>query len=167
MQEIVAMFLSVEPLRWHEILAAMACGTVLGLERQLKGKPAGMRTSVLICLGTYIFVKLGSSVAGDSTGAVRAIGQVVTGIGFLGAGVILARDGILQGVTSAAVIWILAALGAAIGRGYCSMPVIVTFLVVGVLTGVDQLERKFSITLRKGVHANRHKLPPPSEPGAL
>jgi putative Mg2+ transporter-C (MgtC) family protein len=160
MREMVAMFLSVEPLRWHEILAAMVCGTILGFERQLKGKPAGIRTSVLICLGTYIFVKLGSSVAGDSTGAVRALGQVITGIGFLGAGVILARDGSLQGVTSAAVIWILAALGAAIGRGYCSMPVIVTFLVVGVLIGVDQLERKFSISLRKGVHANRHKFPP-------
>lgn len=161
MQGITALFLSVEPLSWREILAAMACGTILGFERQLKGKPAGMRTSVLICLGTYIFVKLGSSVAGDSTGAVRAIGQVITGIGFLGAGVILARDGILQGVTSAAVIWLLAALGATIGRGYCATPIIITLLAVGVLTGVDQLERTFSSTLRKGVHAHKRKLPPP------
>lgn len=161
MQEIVSLLLSIEPLSWPEIGTAMACGTILGFERQLKGKPAGMRTSVLICLGTYIFVKLGSSVADDSTGAVRAIGQVITGIGFLGAGVILARDGILQGVTSAAVIWILAALGAAIGRGYCATSIVITLLVVGVLTGVDQLERSFS-SLRIGVHAKiiKRKSPP-------
>lgn len=162
MQEIVSLFLSVEPLSWEEIWTATACGSLLGFERQLKGKPAGMRTSVLICLGTYIFVKLGSSVAGDSTGAVRAIGQVITGIGFLGAGVILARDGILQGVTSAAVIWILAALGAAIGQGYCATAFMIAFLVIGVLIGVDQLERVFG-SLRKGVHAKivRGKSPPP------
>ncbi|HEX7026853.1 MAG TPA: MgtC/SapB family protein [Gammaproteobacteria bacterium] len=152
MQETVLLMLSIEPLIWKEIGTATACGVILGFERQLKGKPAGMRTSILICLGTYIFVKLGSSVAGDSTGAVRAVGQVVTGIGFLGAGVILARDGILQGVTSAAVIWILAALGAMIGRGYCGAPIMVTLLVVIVLTGVDQLEKTFG-SLRKGVHA--------------
>lgn len=152
MQEILSLLLSIEPLSWKEICTATLCGIILGFERQLKGKPAGMRTSVLICLGTYVFVKLGSSVAGDATGAVRAIGQVVTGIGFLGAGVILARDGILQGVTSAAVIWILAALGAMIGRGYCATPIVVTVLVVGVLIGVDQLEKTFG-SLRKGVHA--------------
>lgn len=164
MQEIVAQLLSIEPLNWKEIWAATACGAILGFERQLKGKPAGIRTSVLICLGTYIFVKLGSSVGGDSTGAVRAIGQVVTGIGFLGAGVILARDGILQGVTSAAVIWILAALGAVIGRGYCATPIVITLLTVGVLIGVDQLEKSFG-SLRKGVHAkiNRRKNPSPDK----
>lgn len=162
MQETLLLILPIEPLGWKEIGTAVACGIILGFERQLKGKPAGMRTSVLICLGTYIFVKLGSSVAGDSTGAVRAIGQVVTGIGFLGAGVILARDGILQGVTSAAVIWVLAALGAMIGRGYCAAPIIITLLVVIVLTGVDQLEKSFG-SLRKGVHAKvsgRKNFPP-------
>jgi putative Mg2+ transporter-C (MgtC) family protein len=151
--------LHVSPLTWGEIGAALFCGTILGFERQLKGKPAGIRTSILICLGTYIFVKLGIAMSiahGDTTAATRAIGQVVTGIGFLGAGVILARDGIIQGVTSAAVIWILAAIGAAIGCGYCSMAISVTLLTMGMLIGVDLLERWFK-SLRRGVHAKIHK----------
>lgn len=145
---------SIAPLALGEIGAALLCGAILGFERQFKGKPAGIRTSVLICLGTYIFVKLGFSIDYDSTGAARTIGQVITGIGFLGAGVILAREGMILGVTSAAVIWLLAALGVTIGSGHPVTAIVVTVLAIIILIGVDLLERWFK-ELRRGVHSKR------------
>lgn len=147
------------PMTLPEIATAMLCGTVLGFERQILGKPAGIRTSILICLGTYVFVKLGLSVhAEDSTATARVIGQVITGIGFLGAGVILNREGIVHGVTSAAVIWMLAAIGAVIGVGRCIPAIVLCFLTVLVLTGVDFLEGSF-LPFRRGVHKKRKRKP--------
>src|SRR5688500_9804511 len=102
---------------WARVGMALLCGGIVGLERQLRGKPAGIRTSALICIGTSMFVYLGRQLEGDHGDPARVVGQVVTGIGFLGAGVIMTRNGLLTGVTSAAVIWILAAAGAAIGLG--------------------------------------------------
>ncbi len=142
---------------WLRIGAAVLCGGIVGLERQLRGKPAGIRTSILICMGTQFFVMLGASFAGEHADPTRVLGQVVTGIGFLGAGVILAREGLVMGVTSAAVIWILAAIGAIIGLGYLSAAVALAFVTVGILVGVEQLEATFHV-LRRGVHSLRSNL---------
>lgn len=136
---------------WVPIAAAVACGGIIGLERQLRGKPAGIRTCILICLGTHFFVLVGASFPSINADPTRVIGQVVTGIGFLGAGVILTREGLVVGVTSAAVIWMLAAIGAAIGLGYISAALAVALVTVGVLVGVETLE-KSSRALRRGVH---------------
>ncbi len=140
----------VSPLTWMGIGTAIFCGALIGFERQMRGKAAGMRTSILICLGTQVFVGLGtlfqSSPSADPT---RVLGQVVTGIGFLGAGVILARRGVVTGVTSASVIWILAAIGAAIGLGHYVSAIVVSILTVAVLTGIELLER-FLRRLRQG-----------------
>lgn len=139
---------------WIRIGFSVIAGVIVGLERQLRGKPAGIRTSVLVCLGTAMFVYLGQ--LHDFTGKDpnRVLGQVVTGIGFLGAGVILTRDGLIQGVTSAAVLWMLAAVGAVIGLGYFSMAVILAAVTVVVLVGVEYFEHVFK-ALRRGVHAHR------------
>jgi putative Mg2+ transporter-C (MgtC) family protein len=139
---------------WLRVSVAVLCGGVIGLERQLRGKPAGIRTSILICLGTYFFVLLGSSFAPQNADPTRVLGQVVTGIGFLGAGVILSREGIVVGVTSAAVIWLLAAIGALIGLGFVPAAIAISFVAVGVLVGVEKLESTFK-ALRRGVHALR------------
>jgi len=117
----------------------------------LRGKPVGMRTSALICIGTYVFVAIARTVSNDSTDPSRIIGQVVTGIGFLGAGVILARHGAIVGVTSAAAIWVLAAIGVVIGLGYPWLGVKLAVLTVAILAGVDILER-CSKLLQSGVH---------------
>lgn len=138
---------------WFGIAIAVFCGTVLGLERQLRGKPAGIRTSILICLSTMIFIHVGGLAAGPEGDPTRVLGQVVTGVGFLGAGVILARDGLIHGVTSAAVIWILAAVGAMVGFRQYTAAVAVTLLVVVILVGVSGLESAFR-RLRTGVHAD-------------
>lgn len=134
---------------WLRLGTAVLCGSVIGLERQLRGKAAGIRTSILICLGTYLFVGLGASFAGERVDPTRVLGQVVTGIGFLGGGVILSRGGALVGVTSAAVIWVLAALGSLIGLGHLLAAIVLTLVTVALLIGVELLESVFR-RLREG-----------------
>lgn len=152
----------INPLSWQAIGITLLAGSIVGLERQLRGKPAGIRTSILITLGTYLFVALslplGHSVLDPNrlmgqvvTDPSRIIGQVVTGIGFLGAGVMLTREGIVVGVTSAATIWVLAAIGVATGLGHYQVAIWLSVVVVGVLTGVNVLENASS-ALRRGVH---------------
>jgi putative Mg2+ transporter-C (MgtC) family protein len=137
------------PVFWLRLGTAILCGGIIGLERQLRGKAAGIRTSILICLGTQLFVSLGSSFGGDRVDPTRVLGQVVTGIGFLGGGVILAREGAVIGVTSAAVIWVLAALGSLIGLGHLVAAIILSVVTVGLLIGVELLESVFR-RLREG-----------------
>ena len=135
---------------WLRLGTSVLCGGIVGLERQLRGKPAGIRTSILICLGTQLFVALGASFRDDQRmDPTRVLSYVVSGIGFLGGGVILAREGAIVGVTSAAVIWVLAALGAAIGLGFLLPALVLTLVTVGLLIGVELLESIFR-RLREG-----------------
>lgn len=124
------------------IITAIVCGGIIGLERQLHGKPAGMRTSILICLGTQFYISLARDLAGPSTDPTRVLGQVITGIGFLGAGVIMAREGIVKGITSASVIWMLAAIGSAIGLDRIAIAITMAFITVFILTGIEIIEKK-------------------------
>ena len=137
---------------WLALGVAVLCSTVVGVERQVRGKPVGVRTSILICVSTFVFVELGSSFGGERADPTRVLGQVVTGVGFLGAGVILARGGVVTGVTTAAVIWILAAIGATIGFGQFMAAIALSLLSVIVLVGVGVLEATF-YRLRRGVYA--------------
>ena len=141
----------IEPLSWQSIGTSILCGAIVGLERQLRGKPVGIRTSSLIVLGTYVFVVISLQMTGDGTDQSRVIGQIVTGIGFLGAGVMLAREGVVVGVTSAASIWVLAAIGICIPIAGEAVAIQLAFIVVAVLYGVDVLE-DYSSTLTRGVH---------------
>jgi len=125
---------------WASIGMAVLCGAIVGLERQVRGKSAGVRTSILICLGTSIFIQLGAAVSSGQGDPSRVLGQLVSGIGFLGAGVIISREGVVSGVTTAAVIWVLAATGAAIGLGHYFGALALAIVTVGVLTGVELLE---------------------------
>ena len=156
---------------WSRVGMALLCGGLVGLERQLRGKPAGMRTSSLICLGTAMFVYMSQTLGGEVDPS-RVLGQVVTGIGFLGAGVIMTRNGLLTGVTSAAVVWLLAAVGAAIGLGRFGAALVMAIVCVAVLVGVELLERAFG-ALRRGVHgassedaedADEDREPDPDQP---
>jgi len=137
---------------WIAIGVAVLCGGVIGIERQMRGKPAGIRTNILICLGTTIFVKLSTLFGGQNTDPTRVLGQVATGIGFLGAGVIIARGGHVKGVTSAAVIWTLAGIGAMIGFGLFAPAIVLAVITVGILTGLEFLETNIH-WLRRGEHA--------------
>jgi putative Mg2+ transporter-C (MgtC) family protein len=138
------------PLRIESVATAFFCGFLIGLERQLRGKPAGIRTSILVCMATYLFIIIASTYTNDSSPS-RVLGQVVSGIGFLGAGMILTQGGLIHGVTSAAVIWILAGIGALIGTGHHIAAIVSTFIVLVTLIGVSALERVFK-SLRQGFH---------------
>ncbi len=150
--------LEIAPFDWAAIGTALLCGTIIGMERQLRGKPVGIRTSSLITLGTYIFIASSLFAAGHISGPEhvvtdpsRIIGQVITGIGFLGAGVMLARDGFVLGVTSAATIWALASIGVVIAIGYNLVAIKLSLVVILVLVGVDVLE-DYSQAFTQGVH---------------
>ena len=145
-------FFSIAPFSWPEIGASIFCGTLVGLERQLKGKPVGMRTSSLIVLGTYMFLTISLSMNNDSVDPTRIIGQIVTGIGFLGAGVMLSKDGVILGVTSAATIWALAGIGISIPIAGEATAIKMAFVVVAILYLVDELEN-YSSLFTRGVHA--------------
>ena len=143
------------PLNLIGIGTSLLCGFIVGLERQLSGKPAGIRTSSLICLGTYIFVAAGSLLTQNADPS-RIAGQIITGIGFIGAGVILSREGIIIGVTSAAVIWVLAGIGVLIGLGKYASSIILSLITVGILIGVNVLETIFK-SLQKGIYKKLKK----------
>lgn len=159
---------SIAPLHWQSLLTTLACGGIIGLERQLSGKPAGIRTSALICMGTYIFVAASIGLTGDLGDPSRVVGQVVTGIGFLGAGVILTRDGAVLGVTSAATIWVLAGIGVLAGLERNGAAIVLSLVTVGILVGVNLLERSFRF-MQRGVHSrfvskyHRRKEDPPGD----
>lgn len=102
-----------EPLEFIiRLLAATAAGAAVGLEREINNKSAGLRTNTLVAIGAAIYVLISLEVLNESEGdASRIVGQIITGIGFLGAGVILHRGPSVHGLTTAATIWCSAALG--------------------------------------------------------
>jgi putative Mg2+ transporter-C (MgtC) family protein len=146
------MLVDIYPYTWRSVGTAIFCGGIIGLERQLRGKPVGIRTASLITVGTYLFLTTAYLIKGENIDPSRVIGQVITGIGFLGAGVMLAKDGAVVGVTSAAAIWILAAIGTAIASNYLLASIKLAILVVVILYGVEFLEKHVK-SLSSGVHS--------------
>jgi putative Mg2+ transporter-C (MgtC) family protein len=106
---------------WLEVVLALtsvACGAIVGAERERHEKPAGLRTLTLVCLGSTVFTLMSYVFASNSGDSGRVAAQIVTGIGFLGAGAILhSRNGV-SGMTTAATIWVTAAIGMAVGAGF-------------------------------------------------
>jgi len=119
------------------LLLALALGAAIGFERQLKKRPAGMRTHMLVSLGSAIFTVVGLSLEPNTSRIAEAI---ATGIGFLGAGAIIAQGGRVRGITSAATLWAVAALGVLVGTGDYWLGIIVTALIFGTLE-IDRIKR--------------------------
>ena len=117
---------------------------MIGLERELSGKPAGLRTNILICLGAAIITDLSLVLALNTTARMadpaRLAAQIVTGIGFLGAGTILQTRGAIHGLTSAATIWVVAAIGMLCGAGEIAAALGATILVIVVLVLLGRFE---------------------------
>lgn len=126
----------------ERLLLAAALGGVLGFEREWRQKNAGLRTNILIATGSALFtlmsIDLSASSGGDAT---RVASQIVTGIGFIGAGAIMrTKDGI-RGLTTAAMIWVNAAIGVAVGGGEYRLALIATAVTLLVLILMNPLER--------------------------
>jgi putative Mg2+ transporter-C (MgtC) family protein len=125
---------------------------MIGLERQLRGKPLDVRSAVLVCLGAHVFIRLGVTHSTPNSDPTRVLGQVVTGIGFFGAGVMLTRGQHVVGLTTASVIWVLAAIGATIGFGNYAGALALAFVTLMVLNILEMLENRVA-RLRRGAHA--------------
>jgi putative Mg2+ transporter-C (MgtC) family protein len=128
------------------VLAAML-GGLIGLERQLKHRPAGLRTNLFICLGAAMYTQLSDTLAvehiGDHT---RIAAQIIPGIGFIGAGCILhARDKMVTGLTTAATIFVVASVGMAVGEGLYLTPIFATGLILLCLFLLGRAEERFGL----------------------
>ncbi len=123
------------------VLTSVLCGTLIGLEREHRAKPAGVKTVSLICIGSTIFTITSILIAGDSGGdRGRIAAQVVTGIGFLGAGAIMRERGTIIGLTTGATIWVVSAIGVLIGAGYAAGGLAMSAVVLIVLIALRRSE---------------------------
>ena len=125
------------------LLMALAMGGVVGLEREWRHKASGLRTNMLICMGAALFTMLSAVLAGDnSPNKGQVASNIVQGIGFLGAGLILHTGSRVLGLTSAATVWVVAAIGMACGAGLYVEAVIATAIVYCALRFIGLLESR-------------------------
>ena len=149
------------------VLIAALLGAAIGLERELRDQPAGLRTHMLVALGSCLFTLVSAygfhaAASAPSTQAIRAdvtriASQIVVGIGFLGGGTILRHGGTVRGLTTAATLWVVAAIGLATGVGFYSSALMVTGVAILSLEGLKPLERWIARNVKKEDE--------PSEPG--
>lgn len=127
-----------------ELLAAALCGCIVGLERELKRKAAGISTNAMICIGAALYMIFSELILTriGITGAdpTRIASQVIVGMGFIGAGTIIQARGRIVGLTSAATLWVVAGIGLVVGAGFPLLGLLITMFVVGLLYGVGKLE---------------------------
>lgn len=126
---------------------AVLLGGVIGLEREISGKPAGLRTNILICVGAALLTDVSITIVRGPTGAYigdpsRLAAQIITGIGFIGAGTIMQASGTITGLTSAATIWVVCAIGITVGAGFYLEAVGAGLVVALVLSGLGTLEHR-------------------------
>lgn len=143
-------------------LAALL-GATVGYERDIHGRAAGLRTQLLVCVGSALFM-LVSLGLGTTGGAVndpgRLVSQVVTGIGFLGAGVILKEGVSVRGMTTAACLWVTAAIGIAAGGGLYAVAVFTCLMTLVTLVALKAFEKTFARDMyRRAVVVTRQNLP--------
>lgn len=127
------------------LLGAALLGAVIGFERERKGKQAGLRTHILVCLGACVFVLTGTCTNMNPDGLSRIVQGIVTGVGFLGAGSIIQvkENQDIQGLTTAAGLWLTTAVGVAIAFGALGLAILATLAALLVLTLANTIERQF------------------------
>jgi putative Mg2+ transporter-C (MgtC) family protein len=126
------------------VVAALVMGVALGMERQFRGHPAGLRTNALVCVGAALFVSLSALLSHDSNARLdpsRIASYVVSGIGFLGGGVILREGLTVRGMNTAATLWCSAAVGVLAGAGFAVYAGLGTLVVLGIHLGLRPLAR--------------------------
>jgi len=143
------------------VALAVALGGAVGLEREIHGRPAGLRTHVIVCLAAAMMMVAGQGIAGiyrPGPGDIRITidpgriaAGIVTGIGFLGAGAILRAGDAVRGLTTAGCIWFVAGLGIVIGEGFYLLAVISTVLALVALKALDAVERRIPRVVYRSV----------------
>jgi len=140
---------------WRLLLAA-GLGAALGLEREYRQKPAGLRTNILIAVGSALFTIMSASIAQGGADPGRIAAQIVTGIGFLGGGAIMRNRDTVHGMTTAATIWVNAAIGVAAGTGQYALATFAAALTLVVLVVLPPIETYFE---RRAGWPDRHRPP--------
>src|SRR5277367_2844545 len=129
-----------------KLLLAAFLGGLVGLERQLRRKPAGIRTNMMICFGAALFTIISYVMAGEVIGDhTRIAAQIIPGIGFIGAGVVIRERGAVMGITSAATIFVMASIGMACGAGMPVTAVFTTLLLLVALVLLGIAEANFGL----------------------
>src|SRR5271170_1423187 len=130
------------------LLLAALLGGIVGLERELRHKPAGLRTNMLICIGAALFTIISYEMAGDVGGDhTRIAAQIIPGIGFIGAGVVIRERGTVVGITSAATLFVVASIGMAVGSSLYVTAIFTTLLLLVSLVVIGRIEQ------RAGLHS--------------
>jgi putative Mg2+ transporter-C (MgtC) family protein len=156
-----SIFQVIEEHQFLKVLIALVVGGVLGMEREYRHKAAGMRTLALICLGSTLYTML-SVELGYPSSPDRVASNILTGVGFIGAGVIFKGDYTIDGITTAATIWIAAALGIAVGVSHYLLAGFALVIVLALLIGLKVLEGKIGDIKEKrtytvGYHIDQYK----------
>lgn len=133
------------------LLSAVVCGALVGWDRESAGREAGLRTHIMVALGsagfTLVAVEMFASLAQTdksiSGDAIRIMAAIVGGVGFLGAGAIIQSGGKVRGLTTAAGLWVIAAVGISCGAGYYSNALLITLLAFLTLRALRHVERRF------------------------
>jgi uncharacterized membrane protein YhiD involved in acid resistance len=129
-----------------KLFFSLLCGGLIGLERELKNKPAGIKTNILICMGAALYTSVSVLISSTHAGTdhygdpARISAQIVSGIGFLGGGTIIQARGTILGLTTAATIWVVAAIGLCIGIGHADIALLFSISVVLVLVATNFFE---------------------------
>jgi len=126
-----------------KLVWALALGAVVGLERERHARPAGLRTNMLVCMGAALITIAGRDLAGPAHDPARVAAQVVSGIGFLGAGTILRQGNVVRGLTTAAGLWVVAGIGIAVATGgvvmvAATIATVLAYLTLRVMARVEQ-----------------------------
>jgi putative Mg2+ transporter-C (MgtC) family protein len=139
------------PEMWIKLALAIVCGAAIGIEREFHDKPAGLRTNMLICVGSTLITMVSLHVAlsyaerqVNIADPGRIAAQIVSGIGFLGAGTIIQARGSVHGLTTAATMWVLAGVGLAIGSGAYAPALATTVILLATLAALGRLEDRFT-----------------------
>ncbi|MEJ5260874.1 MAG: MgtC/SapB family protein [Anaerohalosphaeraceae bacterium] len=128
---------------WMPFFSSVLLGGLIGLEREIRRKPAGLRTNILICLAASLFTHLALSISDDSLEtASRILQGVITGVGFIGAGAVIRGTHETHGITTAATIWLVTGIGIACGFGLYEAAVGVTVIALIILWGLIPLDRR-------------------------
>jgi putative Mg2+ transporter-C (MgtC) family protein len=127
-----------------KLMLAVVLGGLIGIERETHGRPAGLRTHILVCLGSALFTIVSTYYTGEHSDPSRIASQIVSGIGFLGAGTIIRQGSVIRGLTTAASLWTTAAIGMAAGAGgkLIYIGVIAAVIVYVTLSMINRIERR-------------------------
>ena len=146
-----------DPVQALGLVAAVVFGALIGFERQLRGHPAGLHTNALVALGSAAFV-VASMLVGDASGPARVAGQVVTGVGFLCAGVIMHHGVTVRGINTAATVWCASAVGVLAGFGQLWWAGIVTLLIVAANFSLHYVEHHIIQAQRAKPHVGGERV---------